>query len=120
VQYGDYYRKSATLPAKQLLSLKERPTAIFAASDDMALEVIEIAKQMNIKVPQDLSVIGFDDSPLAINAPVPLTTVRQPLSEIGAKAVEILHQQLSQNKTVPIKLLLPTQLIERESCRKIS
>lgn len=119
VQYGDYYRKSATLPAKQLLSLKERPTAIFAASDEMALEVIEVARGLNIKVPQDLSVVGFDDSPLASNAPVPLTTVRQPLSEIGAKSVEILHQQLTSGKTVPTKLLLPTQLVERESCRKI-
>jgi DNA-binding LacI/PurR family transcriptional regulator len=120
VQYGDYYRKSATLPAKQLLSLKERPTAIFAASDEMALEVIEVARGLNIKVPQDLSVVGFDDSPLASNAPVPLTTVRQPLSEIGAKSVEILYQQLNSEKTITTKLLLPTQLVERESCRKIA
>ncbi len=120
VQYGDYYRKSATVPAKQLLSLKERPTAIFAASDEMAFEVLEVAQQMNIKVPQDLSIVGFDDSPLAAHAVVPLTTVRQPLSDIGSKAVEILHQLLTLDKKVPVKLLLPTQLIERNSCQRIT
>ncbi len=119
VQYGDYYRKSATAPAKQLLSLKERPTAIFAASDEMALEVLDVAREMNIKVPQDLSVVGFDDSPLAAHAVVPLTTVRQPLSDIGTKSVEILRQMLTSDKNVPTKLMLPTQLIERASCRKI-
>ncbi|WP_088315100.1 LacI family DNA-binding transcriptional regulator [Kineosporia sp. R_H_3] len=71
----------------QLLDLPEPPTAIFAGSDEVALGVIEAARVRGMRVPQDLSVMGFDDTQLARMASPPLTTIRQPLSEMGAVAL---------------------------------
>ena len=70
-----------------VLALAEPPTAIFAGSDEVALGVIEAARLRGLRVPEDLSVVGFDDTQLARMACPPLTTVRQPLREIGGVAL---------------------------------
>lgn len=116
VQYGDYYRKSATLPAKQLLSLKERPTAIFAASDDMALEMMAVALEKGLKIPEDFSVVGFDDNPQATYGPVALTTIRQPLFQMAESAVKYLNAIVAGKKRAPIQEVLTPKLIVRDSC----
>lgn len=118
IQYGDFGPDSAKEPAKRLLSMKDRPTAIFVASDMMATTLVEEAFSMGLRVPEDLSVVGFDDSPLSSHGRIPLTSVRQPLSEMGTMSVEILHRLIKGKLKSPIKKLLPTQLIERASCRK--
>ena len=118
VQRGDYTRASAIEPARRLLAHQDRPTAIFAASDEMAVATIEVALELGLRVPEDLSVIGFDDSPIAAFAKVPLTTVWQPLSQVGALAVEVLHKQILGKQRHPVKTLLGTKLIERRSCRQ--
>lgn len=117
---GEFLRSPARLSAKQLLNLKERPTAIFVASDVMALELIDVAKKMDLKVPEDLSVIGFDDNPLAEYSSVGLTTMGQPLVEMGRLALENLHRIAHGQATLPVKILLEAKLIERESCTKIN
>ena len=117
---GYYLRTPARKAAIKLLSLKERPTAIFAASDVMALEVIDTAKAQNIRVPDDLSIIGFDDNPLCTNATVKLTTVSQPLVEMGRLALEHLNQIVVHKSRVPIKVSLKTKFIERESVKTIA
>ena len=71
-----------------------------------------------MRVPEELSVVGFDDNPIAQHARVPLTTVRQPLWEMGRTSMEILTQQIRGKKKSPMKLLLPTELVERQSCRQ--
>jgi LacI family transcriptional regulator len=76
--------------ALKLLKLPEPPTAIFAASDEMAIGVLQAAQILGLRVPEDLSVIGFDDTPRAANTNPPLTTVRQPLREMGAAAAQLL------------------------------
>lgn len=118
IQYGDFGPDSAKEPAKNLLSMKDRPTAIFCASDMMATTVVDTAFNMGLRVPEDLSVVGFDDSPLASHGRVPLTSIRQPLSEMGTLSVETLHRLIKRNQKSPIKKLLSTKLIERASCRK--
>ena len=118
VQHGDYSGPSAKEPARQLLKLKDRPTAIFAASDEMAVTVIEVASELGVRVPEHLSVIGFDDSPIAAFARVPLTTVWQPLSQIGELATFILNRLVSGRRARPVKKMLKTKLIERQSCRQ--
>lgn len=118
IRYGDFGLPSARAASEALLGLAERPTAIFVASDDMALETISVALAKGLRVPEELSVVGFDDNPIAATARVPLTTVQQPLSEMGRRGVEVLVQQIQGKTRRPTKLLLPTKLVERESCRQ--
>lgn len=118
IKFGDFGLPSARASAEALLALKDRPTAVFAGSDEMALEVINVALAKGVRVPEELSVIGFDDNPIAVHARIPLTTVRQPLSDMGRTGLDVLMQQLSGKKQSVSKLLLPTELVERESCRQ--
>lgn len=119
VTFGDYLRTPARIAAQKLLKLKERPTAVFAASDVMALELIDVAKSMNMRVPEDLSVIGFDDNPLVLASPVGLTTVSQPLVEMGRVGAENLFQIIQGKAKLPVKIILSTKFVKRESVMKI-
>jgi DNA-binding LacI/PurR family transcriptional regulator len=118
IQYGDFGLPSARRAMEVLLALEKPPTAVFVASDEMALEAIHTAQAKGIRVPEELSVVGFDDNPIAEHGKVPLTTVRQPLTEMGRLALETLYQSITGKKKHPTKLLLPTELIERQSCRQ--
>lgn len=120
IRRGDYSRPSARKAMTTLLKLKPMPTAVFASSDDMAQEVISVILEHGLKVPQDISVIGFDDNPICLYGSVGLTTVRQPLIEMAAKATGLLHKKMSAKTTKSsTKIVLPTELIIRDSCRKI-
>ncbi len=118
VERGDYSGESARAPARRLLTHADRPTAIFAASDAMAVTTIEVALELGIRVPEELSVVGFDDSPIAAFAKVPLTTVWQPLSQVGEVSVELLNDLIRGKRRDPAKKLLNTRLVERQSCRQ--
>ncbi|MFZ5800226.1 MAG: LacI family DNA-binding transcriptional regulator [Candidatus Omnitrophota bacterium] len=116
---GEFLRGPARQAANKLLNLKNRPTAVFVASDIMALELLDVAKRMKIAVPQDLSVIGFDDNPVAEYSAIGLSTMRQPLSEMGRQGLELLHQIAQGTIKVPVAVLLDAEWVERESCEKI-
>lgn len=118
VRFTDFGLPSARAASEALLSLPDRPTAIFVASDEMALETINVALAKGIRVPEELSIIGFDDNPIAAHGRVPLTTIKQPLDEMGKMALDILLQQISGKRHSPAKILLPTELIERSSTRQ--
>lgn len=120
VTFGDFLRTPARAAALKLLKLKNRPTAIFAASDVMALEVLDVAKNLEIRVPEDLSVIGFDDNPLNTTSPVPLTTVAQPLVEMARLGAENLQLVTRGRVKLPVKMTLPTHLIKRNSVAKVN
>ncbi len=120
VTHGDFLRTPARKAAEKLLKLSDRPTAIFAASDVMALEVIDVAKNRNIVVPDELSIVGFDDNPICHNASVPLTTVSQPLIEMGRLGLEHLYQITAGKAQLPVKFLLGAQLVERGSVKSLA
>jgi LacI family transcriptional regulator len=101
--------------ATALLTSDDRPTAIFAGSDISATGVLEAARRLGLQVPGDLSVVGFDDTVLAHTSAPPLTTVHQPIAEIGAAAVSILLR-LSRGEIIPAKRVeLATELVVRSS-----
>ncbi len=113
----DYSRGRARQAAEKLIKMVDAPTAVFVASDAMALEVIAVAKESGKEVPRDLSVIGFDDNPSGLYGPVSLTTVRQPLVKMAQESVKELSILMnSKTKTAAKKILLPAELVIRESC----
>lgn len=83
---GDYKFESGMRAAEQLLDLAPRPTAVFASNDEMAAGVLHVARQRGLNVPQDLSIIGFDDTPIASHLWPPLTTVRWPIATMARAA----------------------------------
>jgi DNA-binding LacI/PurR family transcriptional regulator len=99
--------------AAELLALPERPTAIFAASDTQAFGAIEAARALGIRVPEELSVIGFDD--IEVASYVGLTTVRQPLFESGRRGAELLLRALSGRQVDVRTELLPLELVVRST-----
>lgn len=100
-----------------LFSLSNPPTAIFAASDELAEEVMFLAQQKNIKIPDQLSLIGYDDNPLSRHLPLALTTVRQPLLEMAKKAVQILYEQINKEDAPLSKIVLSPELIIRDTVK---
>jgi LacI family transcriptional regulator len=98
-----------------LIDLAERPTAVFAFSDELALGVIEAARVRGLRVPEDLSVVGFDDTQMAQFASPPLTTVRQPLREMGAVALRTALQLAAGEKVHFRHVELATELVVRQS-----
>lgn len=102
--------------AEALLDLKHRPTAIFASNDLSAFGVMDAIRNKGLKIPEDISVIGFDDIPQASITYPKLSTVRQPLEQMGRVAVELLLTQLNKPGTAPQHITLDTTLIKRGSC----
>jgi LacI family transcriptional regulator len=94
---------------------RKLPEAILCANDQTALGVIHALAQRGIRVPQDVAITGFDDVPVARHLHPPLTTVRQPMLELGATAFDVLHARISEGAAAP-DTVLPVELIVRESC----
>ncbi len=116
VHQGDYSRQSARYAAERFLDLKNPPTAIFAASDEMALEIISMIHEKGMKVPDDISVIGYDDNPACLYGAVAVTTIKQPLFQMAEKAVRCLNSIVSGKKTKNEKIYLDPELVVRDSC----
>ncbi len=116
----DYSRGQARLAAEKLIKMPNPPTAVFVASDSMALEVMTVAREMGKDIPQDLSIVGFDDNPSGLYGPVALTTVRQPLIKMAEESVKTLSNLMfSKKKTKVEKVVLPVELVIRESCQPL-
>jgi len=117
VRYGDFLQPRGFECARELLALADPPTAIFASNDVSAFGVMEAIRDSGRRIPADISVIGFDDIPVASNVYPPLTTVRQPLFEMGASATRMLLELVGNPSRSGERVLLPTALVIRESCR---
>jgi DNA-binding LacI/PurR family transcriptional regulator len=100
-----------------LIKSKERPTAVFVANDIMALGAINAAQENGLRVPEDISIVGFDDIPLAESFNPPLTTVKQPAYEKGVKATKMLIQYLEKSK--PKSVTLDIELMIRKSTGRV-
>jgi len=117
---ANYSRPSAREAMTKLLRLPNPPTAVFIASDDMAQEAIAVIIENKLNVPTDISVVGFDDNPICVFGPVALTTIRQPLIEMAHEATVLLHQMITSKESIsPKRVLLPAELVIRDSCRQI-
>ena len=114
----DYSRSQARNAAGSLLKLKKPPSAIFVSSDSMALEVMSVISESKMQVPRDFSIIGFDDNPSGLYAPVALTTVRQPLIKMAQESVKELNKLMTVRPTKITKRNLPCELVIRESCAR--
>lgn len=115
IRHGDFQYEGGFLQAGSLLDLADPPTAIFAGSDQQALGVYEAARQRGLRVPQDISVVGFDDLPMSRWSSPPLTTVRQPLAEMGRVAAEMLGTLVEGLALSSRRMELATELVVRAS-----
>ena len=117
---GDFQYASGYRAARELLSLPEPPTAVFACNDLMAVGVISAATEMGLQVPEDFSVVGFDDVHLASFTNPPLTTIAQPKYEIGVIATEMLLARARDLDAPPRVERLETKLIVRGSTKPLN
>ncbi len=111
---GGYTFESGVAGAEQLLSRPDRPTAIFACNDEMAAGVYKVAQRMGISIPSELSVVGYDDSPLASQLWPALTTIRLPVRDVGRQAAGLLLAQGASAGGVPTAVT--PHLVARDSC----
>mgnify|MGYP000983334286 FL=1 len=116
---GNFTYEAGASALEQLLALPVPPTAIFCHSDIMALGALSLAKRRGLKVPEDLSIIGFDNISLSEFCDPPLTTVAQPRFDIGREAMLLLLDQLHGHNVSSGSRLLDCELIVRGSTRKI-
>ena len=114
---GDYSRAGATEPARTLLSAPGLPSAIFAANDLSALRVLEVAEELGVRIPDDVSLVGFDDIPESWRCVPGLTTIAQPMIEIGSEAASLLLHLLDGDDLPEHDVKLATRLVVRESTR---
>lgn len=117
IKKGNFSPQSAHEACLELLRLNIYPTAIFIASDEMAIEAVKTLRYKGINVPQVISIVGFDDSWFANQGPVGITTIRQDLNAMGKLALTSIIQNASGKSTKALlKKIMPTELIIRESC----
>jgi LacI family transcriptional regulator len=115
IVYSDWLTPRGTEAAEQLLSLPDRPTAIFGFNDNVAIGVLHAAHKLGLSVPDDISVVGFDDTEPALIVTPQLTSVRQPLAEMGRMGVSLLIRLIEGQRVDALRLELATKLIVRDS-----
>jgi LacI family transcriptional regulator len=116
IRHADWSQQAAYHETLALLDQPDRPDAIFAASDSMAIGVIQAIRQRSLRVPDDISVIGFDDIERERTIQLGLSTVEQPIDQVAATAVDMLLEQHESRQQQPLQRMLPTRLIIRSSC----
>jgi len=114
---GDFSQTAGYNGTKSLLALQKPPSAIFASNDAMAFGVMEAAREQGLRIPEDLSIVGFDDIPQAKSFHPALTTVHQPLEAMGRVATQMLFGYLADPSRAEERIELPTQLVIRNSCQ---
>ncbi|WP_373231054.1 LacI family DNA-binding transcriptional regulator [Cohnella sp.] len=116
VAEGDFTRETGYLAMQRLLRLPDRPTSVICCSDLSAVGAMEAIRDSGLSVPQDISVIGFDDIEIASYVQPALTTVRQDMITIGKRAIELLDDLINDEQLAPPEAIIPTELIIRGSC----
>jgi LacI family transcriptional regulator len=120
---GDFTELSGNLAMQRLLALPVPPQAVFAASDIMAIGAVKALRAAGKRVPEDVALVGYDDIPIASAVEPALTTIRQPIEQLGFTAASVLIDTLQSNVPnaidshgAPQRIVLPTELIVRQSC----
>jgi LacI family transcriptional regulator len=119
VRVGGYRAETSDEPARQLLELDDPPTAIFAANDLSALQTMQVARSLGLTIPDDLSVVGFDNIPESALSDPPLTTIDQSIQQMGFEAVKLLIDLIEGGPERSRHVTLPTRLVIRQSSRAI-
>jgi len=117
VREGDFFQPLGYAGASALLELPHPPTAIFASNDVSAFGAMEAVREHGLRIPDDVSVVGFDDIPQAAHVHPPLTTVRQPLEKMGRTATRMLLEYINDPQRPIERVELPTELVLRQSCQ---
>jgi LacI family transcriptional regulator len=120
IREGDFLQPQGFACANELLDLAQPPTAIFASNDVSAFGVMEAVRNRGLRIPDDVSILGFDDIPQAAQVYPSLTTVRQPLAEMGRTAVQLLFTYINEPDAAIKRIELPTELIIRQSCQPLA
>lgn len=115
VRIGNYRYESGAEAMKYFINLDERPTAVFSATDEMAIGAIHSIQDSGLKVPEDISVISVDNSRMASMVRPLLTTVAQPMYDIGAVSMRLLTKLMKKENVEESKVVLPHEIIERQS-----
>jgi DNA-binding LacI/PurR family transcriptional regulator len=115
IRYGNFHVEGGYDNGRALLRAEELPTAIFAGSDLQALGLYEAARELGIRIPEDLSVVGYDDLPVARWVGPPLTTIRQPLTEMAEAAARLVVSLSRGEQPTNLRLDLATSLVPRQS-----
>jgi LacI family transcriptional regulator len=116
IRVGGYELELSEEPARELLTLADRPTAVFAANDLSGIQTLHVAASLGLSVPGELSVIGFDNIPESAVVTPPLTTIDQSIQEMGRQAVELLVELIEGTAPdEPRQITLPTRLVVRQS-----
>jgi LacI family transcriptional regulator len=114
---GNFTEASGYEAARRFVGLRDRPRALFASNDSMAIGAISALREAGLRVPEDVAVGGFDDIPMARYTSPPLTSVRVPMGHLGAQAVERLVIAVEQQRFhLARRATLPTTLVVRASC----
>ncbi|REE86208.1 LacI family transcriptional regulator [Paenibacillus taihuensis] len=116
IRFGDYKVKSGYEQMKELLRVKNLPTAVFAVSDDMAVGAMNCIRDNGLRVPEDISVMGFDGSQLTELTRPTLTSMEQPIQEMGKVTMQVLLKQVETGEVPDRDIILEHRLVSRESC----
>lgn len=119
VYIESYSRESGYAMMMEMIQSQKLPTAVVAASDPIAVGAIRALRESNIRVPEDISIIGFDDIDDANYTDPPLTTMHAPAYHMGQYGAMLLYSMINEDGILPFKVVLPCILMERESCKKI-
>ncbi|MDN3377303.1 MULTISPECIES: LacI family DNA-binding transcriptional regulator [unclassified Pseudoalteromonas] len=119
VEEGNFSYHSGVDSARSILDLSPRPTAVFASNDYMAAAVLKLATQRQLKVPDDISIAGFDNAPIARHIWPGLTTIAQPVEDMTKQAVTKLIEHIAEPQEAPYQVTLEARLITRESTAQI-
>ena len=118
VLHGDFIKTKTINEVQRLINKGKLPTALFASSDDMAITAIELFKENNIKIPDDISIIGFDNIPLSSLIRPALSTITTPIFDIAEKTVRELISNIKRNKKGFKSYSYDTKMVIRETCTK--
>jgi LacI family transcriptional regulator len=111
---GDFTEEGGYLAMQRLLKFK--PDAVFVASDSMAYGAMRALREANLRIPEDVAVVGFDDIPNSAKTVPPLTTIRQPVHQMGSKAADMLINLVGAGTKTTQKIVMDTELVVRDSC----
>ena len=119
LEIGDFSMESGYIMMKEILKLEDKPTAVFCGNDSIAMGAYKAIRENKLKIPEDISIIGFNDLKLSQYSIPPLTTIKIDTKLIAQETVNSLIELLEGKRDYHKKVFLPIELIERESCQKI-